>query len=85
MGILADFTRFRVARGRKRTQANDIHTGEGWFLARAAQVPRMMANRCVSRPAMIRDFNQMASRPYAKFVRFHVGARPPEHQFQLNQ
>jgi hypothetical protein len=77
MMTITNLTRFRAARNRKRTQANDISIGEGWFLARAAQVPWMKANRIFSRPAMIRDFNQMASRPYAEFVRFRVGARPP--------
>jgi hypothetical protein len=41
----------------------DISNGEGPFMVRAAQVPRMMANRFVSCLAMIHGFNQMASRP----------------------
>jgi hypothetical protein len=49
-------------------------------MARAAQVPRMMANRYVACLAMIHGFNPMTSRPYAKSVRFHVGAAHPNHR-----
>jgi hypothetical protein len=60
--------------------ANDNSNGEGLFMARAAQAPRTMANRIISHLAMIHGFNQMASRPYAKFVRFRVGAAHPHHR-----
>jgi hypothetical protein len=57
MRIRAIHPRFQAARNQKRTRVVDIHTGEGWFLARAAQVARMKANRFFACLAMIRDFS----------------------------
>jgi hypothetical protein len=67
---------------------NDIHNGEGPFMVRAAQVARMRGNRIFSCLAMIRDFNQMTSRPYLELGGFHagdpmsvlVGAAHPNHR-----
>jgi hypothetical protein len=70
MDIRAVLTRFRAARNHKRTIVIDIHTGEGLFLVRAAQVARMKANQHNSCLAMFHGFNPLAGSPYAKSVGF---------------
>jgi hypothetical protein len=76
MRIRAIHPRFQAARNQKRTRVVDIHTGEGWFLVRAAQVPRMKGNRIFPCLAMFRDFNQWRAAP--KFGRFFRRGCPPE-------